>query len=66
MGPSYSEQTVDELYEKVMALLKEHYIQNSPPPPAILVDYTKDREVRNADLKEAIRGLVELQSWEDF
>jgi hypothetical protein len=65
MGPTYSNEQVERIYRSVLCFLKENwYIQDYPP--GMVIDWTKDREERNTKLKEAIRGLVELDSWENF
>ena len=65
MGPTYSDDQVDRIYKSVLCFLRENWnIQTSRS--SILRDWTEDREERNALLKEAIRGLVELESWESF
>lgn len=65
MGPTYSTQRVDEIYKGVLWYLEYNWcIQDSSPKG--IIDWTEDREERNAKLKEAIRGLVELDSWENF
>lgn len=64
MGPTYSDEQVEFLYQKVMSLLKENGIQ------AFSIDewpfFQRDREERNAQLRLAIEKLVELESWENF
>lgn len=68
MGPTYSEREVDEIYDKFMKILaEEHSIQKFPVSnfwPT--VDWSKDRQERNAQFKEAIRRLVELEAWESW
>ena len=65
MGPTYTDDQVDRIYKSVLCFLRENWnIQTSRS--SILWDWTEDREERNALLKEAIRGLVELESWESF
>lgn len=65
MGPSYSDEQVDRLYNKVMTLLQENGIQDSPGHD-LWPNWKRYRESRNARLRRAIEKLVELQSWEDF
>lgn len=66
MGPTYSTQRVDEIFDKVMLLLKEYGIQKLPVPNNSFPDWSQDRMKRNYTLWKAIEGLVELDSWENF
>lgn len=66
MGPTYSTQRVDEIFDKVMLLLKEYEIQKLPVPENSFADWNQDRMKRNYMLWKAIEGLVELDSWENF
>ena len=66
MGPTYSDEKVDRVYKSVLSFLKENWYIQGSASSGILKDWTEDREERNAKLKEAIRGLVELDSWENF
>lgn len=66
MGPTYSDEQVDRIYKSVLCFLKENWYIQKSASSGILKDWAEDREERNAKLKEAIRGLVELDSWENF
>jgi hypothetical protein len=66
MGPTYSNERVDIIYISILNFLQSTWNIQNDSPHGILKDWTKDREERNAKLKEAIRGLVELDSWENF
>lgn len=65
MGPNYSDQLVEDLYNRILILLKEEGIQ-SPISVGILCDWQSERDLRNSELKEAVRRLVELDSWENW
>ena len=63
IGPTYDLNIIDEVYEKVMHMLRDNYhIQNDEPDN----HYIELRAERNANLKNAIKLLVELDSWENF
>lgn len=64
MGPTYSDDQVEVLYQKVMSLLRENGIQTSSTNKWPF--YQRDRDKRNAQLRLAIEKLVELESWESF
>jgi hypothetical protein len=64
MGPTYSDDQVEVLYQKVMSLLKENGIQTFSTNKWPF--YQRDRDKRNAQLRLAIEKLVELESWESF
>lgn len=66
IGPTYSDEQVDRVYKSVLSFLKENWNIQRWASNGILKDWAEDREERNAKLKEAIRGLVELDSWENF
>lgn len=66
MGPTYSTQVVDEIFDRVMLLLKEYGIQKRPVAKNSFADWNQDRMKRNYMLWKAIEGLVELDSWENF
>ena len=63
MGPNYSEDLVDKIYDDFMQILKDKYRQQNFPPNST---YVEIREERNKNFKNAIRLLVELDSWESF
>lgn len=65
MGPTYSDQQVEDIYKEVMLLLRKHGIQKTPTDDHWPY-WQQYRDSRNARLKRAIEKLVELQSWEDF
>lgn len=67
MGPSYSDEQVSKAHEEILVLLKKYGIQQDINTDALLHnEYRVRRQERNLHLKEAIRSLFELQSWEDF
>ena len=66
MGPTYSENEVDEIYEKVMEMLKNNYHIQDKDPHFNIENSNRLRVERNANLKNAIKLLVELDSWENF
>ena len=63
MEPNYSEDLVDKIYDDFMQILKDKYHQQNFPPTST---YVEIHEERNKNFKNAIRLLVELDSWESF
>lgn len=64
---------VESVLKEVMQLLKEKHGVQAIADPAWQrnmlgcgFDYTTERNERNAKLKEAIFGLLQLESWESF
>lgn len=66
MGPSPEDPVqVQEAYDKVMALLKADYeIQSWPIDPKF--DWSKERTKLNAEFREALRKLFELDMIEKW
>lgn len=65
MGPSENPFEVDKVYEEIMALLRDKYKLQTVSPNIIgFLDYSKEREERNAKFKEALRLLFQLEAWE--
>lgn len=65
MGPTYSDQLVEDIYQEAILLLRKYGIQNTPGDDR-WPNWRQYRDSRNARLKRAIEKLVELQSWENF
>lgn len=65
-GPEYSESEVEDIYNKVMNLLKENNIQKHSPQGPNSKEWEKLRKKRNKKLHKAIESLIELNSWENF
>jgi hypothetical protein len=63
IGPYYSDKQVDDAYNAVMDLLKEKFRIQAFPEDS---HYMELRIERNAVLRKAIEGLVELNSWESW
>ncbi len=66
MGPHENTKQVEECYNIVMKYLQRKYKIQTFPILYREQFYLKEREHRNANLKEAIRKLFELESWEGF
>ena len=66
MGPSEDPVTVDKAFRDVMKLLKDKYRIQDCPVRVKFPDWKTERKKRNAVMKEAVRLLFQLQSWEDF
>lgn len=71
MGPTYSDDEVNKIYEDVMTLLREKYHIQSMPEDMLDKrflgkDFKIRRQERNDFLKFTIEKLVELESWECF
>ena len=65
IGPHENTEQVNQVFEEIWALLQSKYkIQYYPLPQ--YPDYSLDRIDRKNNLKEAIRLLFELESWESF
>ena len=66
MGPSEDPVTVDKAFRDVMKMLKKEYRIQDYPVTGKFPDWKTERKKRNAIMKEAVRLLFQLQSWEDF
>jgi len=67
MGPSENPEEVDKAYKAIREMLrKKYHIQDGDLNLLLGFDYHKDRKSRNRKLKEAIRLLFQLDSWENF
>jgi hypothetical protein len=66
MGPTYDEGQVDQLYQRVRDLIHDAGILNTPLERLILPRSEELRTQRWANMREAVRQLVELESWESF
>jgi hypothetical protein len=66
MGPSENPIEVDRAFKEIMSLLKKKYNIQANPVLEKFPDWKTDRKKRNAIMKEAVRLLFQLESWESF
>ena len=67
MGPYENQEEVDKAYTDVLSLLKDKYrIQNDETFGPFREKYSVMRQERNNHLREAVRLLFQLDSWESF
>ncbi len=64
-GPKENTQQVEKAYDEVLHLLIQKYKIDSMPASFCTVNI-QERYKRKLELKEAIRRLFELDSWEGF
>jgi hypothetical protein len=66
MGPCECPVQVDKAFREVMKMLREKYRIQDCPVTGKFPDWKTERKKRNAVMKEAVRLLFQMQSWEDF
>jgi len=70
IGPRENTLSVEAAYKMIMLYLQRKYkIQDGEPPSVILGfkdKWLEERNQRNAEFKEALRRLFELDAWEGF
>ena len=66
IGPRENDSQVEKAYNEVLELLLTKYKLQQMPLSFHHNKYESDRIERNAVLKEAIRRLFELDSWEGW
>lgn len=65
-GPSYSQEKVDKIFNKVVDILKQEKILNYDCFGPLKKAHEENRKERYLKLYLAIQGLVEIDSWESF
>jgi hypothetical protein len=66
MGPIFSKEKADEIYEKVVKMLTEDYDMFAHPTPKEFPLFETHRQLSLEKLKKAINDCVYQQDCEDF
>ena len=64
--PRENSGSVDKAYEHIMSYLKDNFDIQKFAPPWQKEKWLEARAERNADFKEHLRLLFELESWESW